>query len=198
GPCRRDPGCGVPQDAAAGPPATERDRPQGAPLAGNAGRRRPAGRWTAGMKRWILLLLAVVALSQGLQAAGWSRSLQVTASKAKGLYLIRPAAPFERGDIVLLDPPAAVAPLMVGRGWLGADMKLLKPIAATAPDEVCLRDRQVFINGRALAPVFAVDRLGRPLPRPDLCRRLAPGEALLRRTRTPHPFHTPHYCPVAA
>jgi len=149
------------------------------------------------MTRWILLLLAVIGLSQGLQAAGWSLSLQVTDSMPKGLYLIRPAAAFERGDIVLLDPPVAVAPLMVGRGWLGADMKLLKPIAATAPDEVCLRDREVFVNGRALAPVFAVDRSGRPLPRLELCRRLVPGEVFLLSTRTPYSFDSRYFGPVA-
>ncbi len=149
------------------------------------------------MTRWILLLLAVIGLSQALRAAGWSLSLQVTDSMPKGLYLIRPAAAFERGDLVLLDPPAAVAPLMVGRGWLGADMKLLKPIAAAAPDEVCLRDRQVFVNGQAVAPVWRLDRANRPLPRLDLCRRLAAGEVFLLSTRTPYSFDSRYFGPVA-
>ena len=149
------------------------------------------------MRRWLLLLLAVIALSQGLRAAGWSLSLQVTDSMPKGLYLVRPAAAFQRGDLVLLDPPTAVAPLMIGRGWLGADMKLLKPIAAAAPDEVCLRDGQVYVNGRAVAPIFAVDRTNRPLPRLYLCRRLAADEVFLLSTRTPYSFDSRYFGPVA-
>jgi conjugative transfer signal peptidase TraF len=148
------------------------------------------------MRRCLLLLLAAIALAQGLRTAGWSVSLQVTDSMPRGLYLVRPAAAFARGDVVLLEPPPAVAPLMIGRGWLGAGMKLLKPIAAAAPDEVCLRDRQVYINGRAVAPVFAADRSDRPLPRLDLCRRLAAGEVFLLSTRTPYSFDSRYFGPV--
>jgi len=143
-----------------------------------------------------LLALGLIAACQGLRQAGWALSLQVTDSIPKGLYLIRPAASFARGEIVLLDPPAEVAKLMIGRGWIRAGMKMLKPIAATGPDEVCLRDRQVFINGRAVAPVFAADRSDRPLPRIDLCRRLAEGEVFLLSTRTPYSFDSRYFGPV--
>ena len=149
------------------------------------------------MRRWLLLPAALILLSLGAQAAGWSLSLQVTDSMPRGLYLVRPAGEVRRGDVVLLDPPPAIAPLMRERGWLGAGMKLLKPIAATAPDEVCLSDRQVFVNGRAVAPVFATDRAGRPLPQLQLCRRLAAGEVFLLSTRTPYSFDSRYFGPVA-
>jgi conjugative transfer signal peptidase TraF len=115
----------------------------------------------------------------------------------RGLYLVVPARRFAVGDIVLLDPPAAVAPMMLERRWIGAGMKLMKPVAALAGDEVCLRDGGVFVNGRQRGPVQRSDRAGRPLPRLALCRRLVGDEAFLLSVFTASSFDSRYFGPVS-
>jgi conjugative transfer signal peptidase TraF len=158
---------------------------------------RPGGRLPRGATIALAALLLLALASTLLQRAGWSLSLQVTGSLPRGLYLVTPARRFAVGDIVLLDPPTAVAPLMLERRWIGAGMKLMKPIVALAGDEVCLRDGSVFVNGRAVAPVFAQDRSGRPLPRLDFCRRLVGAEAFLLSDYTSSSFDSRYFGPVA-
>jgi conjugative transfer signal peptidase TraF len=165
--------------------------------AGIAQARRSAGLPRAATAALAALLLLATA-STLLQRAGWSLSLQVTGSMPRGLYLIAPAGRFAVGDIVVLDPPPAVAALMLERRWIGAGMKLMKPIAAMAGDEVCLREGAVLVNGRAVAPVLRQDRAGRPLPRLALCRRLVGGEVFLLSNYTTSSFDSRYFGPVAA
>lgn len=160
-----------------------------------SGRGRPGLPRPAATALVALLLLATASML--LQRAGWSLSLQVTGSMPRGLYLVVPAHRFAVGDIVLLDPPAAVAPMMLERRWIGAGMKLMKPVAALAGDEVCVRDGAVFVNGRALGPVQQRDRLGQPLPRLALCRRLAGDEAFLLSNFTTSSFDSRYFGPVS-
>jgi type IV secretory pathway protease TraF len=102
------------------------------------------------MRRPITLGLAVggVALL-GLSALPTPRPWLVwnaSASAPIGLYRVV-AGPVERGDWVLVRPPAEVAVLAAERAYLPLGVPLVKRVAALGGDAVCNRKGALFING---------------------------------------------------
>ena len=101
-------------------------------------------------------------------------------------------------SIVLVPLPAKAAALAAQRGYLPTRVPLLKRIGAVAPQEVCIADGIVRIDGAASATVLRADRLGRPLPSWQQCRRLAPGELFLLSVTNPASFDGRDFGPVSA
>jgi type IV secretory pathway protease TraF len=60
------------------------------------------------------------------------------------------------------------------------------------------RRRQVRIDGVPSAAVLPADRLGRPLPSWQQCRRLEPGELFLLSVTNPASFDSRYFGPVSA
>ena len=60
------------------------------------------------------------------------------------------------------------------------------------------RRRQVRIDGVPAAAALPADRLGRPLPSLQLCRRLEPGELFLLSVTNPASFDSRYFGPVSA
>ncbi|CAM8753320.1 Peptidase [Burkholderia pseudomallei] len=106
--------------------------------------------------------------------------------------------PLSVGSIVLVPPPAEAAALAAQRGYLPMGIPLLKPIAAVAPQKVCIVGRGVRIDGARVATVLSADHLGRPLPSWQQCRRLRPGELFLLSTTNPASFDSRYFGPVRA
>lgn len=106
--------------------------------------------------------------------------------------------PWSVGSIVLVPPPAEAAALAARRGYLPMGIPLLKPIAAVAPQKVCIVGRGVRIDGARVATVLPADHLGRPLPSWQQCRRLRPGELFLLSTTNPASFDSRYFGPVRA
>ncbi|NYF32539.1 S26 family signal peptidase [Sphingopyxis sp. JAI108] len=102
-----------------------------------------------------------------------------SASVPLGLYRIDVGATPRLGDLVLVEPPAPLAALLAGRGYLPRGVPLLKHVAAAEGALVCRSGVFVTVDGRFGARARAADRLGRALPRWLGCRRLARGEYLL-------------------
>ncbi|MGA0588798.1 S26 family signal peptidase [Dyella sp. KRB-257] len=102
------------------------------------------------------------------------------------------------GSIVLVPPPAKAAVLAAWRGYLPMGIPLLKPVAAVAPQKVCIVGRGVRIDGARVATVLPADHLGRPLPSWRQCRRLRPGELFLLSTTNPASFDSRYFGPVRA
>lgn len=102
------------------------------------------------------------------------------------------------GGIVLVPPPAEAAALAARRGYLPMGIPLLKPIAAVAPQKVCIVGRGVRIDGARVASVLPADHLGRPLPSWQQCRRLRPGELFLLSKTNPASFDSRYFGPVRA
>ena len=71
-------------------------------------------------------------------------------------------------------PPDATV-LAAQRGYLPTRVPLLKRVGAMAPQEVCIADGSVRIDGVPSAAVLPADRWGRPLPSWQQCRQLQPG-----------------------
>ncbi|MBU9589930.1 S26 family signal peptidase [Burkholderia multivorans] len=106
--------------------------------------------------------------------------------------------PLSVGSIVLVPLPAEAAALAAQRGYLPTRVPLLKRIGAVAPQEVCIVGRSVRIDGVPVAAVLPADRMGRPLPSWQQCRRLEPGELFLLSVTNPASFDSRYFGPIAA
>ena len=106
--------------------------------------------------------------------------------------------PLSVGSIVLTRLPADAAALAAQRGYLPAHVPLLKRVGAVAPQHVCIVAGQVRIDGVPAAAVLPADRLGRPLPSLQLCRRLESGALFLLSVTNPASFDSRYFGPVSA
>ena len=88
--------------------------------------------------------------------------------------------------------------LAAQRGYLPTRVPLLKRVGAVAPQHVCIVAGQVRIDGVPVAAALPADRLGRPLPSLQLCRRLQPGELFLLSATNPASFDSRYFGPVSA
>jgi conjugative transfer signal peptidase TraF len=102
------------------------------------------------------------------------------------------------GSIVLIQLPDTVAALAAQRGYLPLGIPLLKRVGAIAPQEVCVTDGSVRIDGVPVAITLHADRMGRPLLTWSGCRRLRLGELFLLSTTNPASFDSRYWGPVAA
>ncbi|MDC6282727.1 S26 family signal peptidase [Ralstonia pseudosolanacearum] len=107
-------------------------------------------------------------------------------------------SPLPVNSIVLVPLPGEAAALAAQRGYLPTRVPLLKRVGAIAPQEVCVAGGIVSINGVPSAAVLRADRLGRPLPSWQQCRRLEPGELFLLSVTNPASFDSRYFGPVAA
>lgn len=123
-------------------------------------------------------------------AVGWYRvdPLQYRTS-------LLPRSSFVDSIVLVPLPPDAVA-LAARRGYLPLGIPLLKPVAAVAPQRVCIVGRHVRIDGVPVATILPADHLGRSLPSWQHCRRLRPGELFLLSTTNPASFDSRYFGPV--
>ena len=159
--------------------------------------------------------IVLAALSAcGLAALAWASFVQPlprlvynpSDSVAVGWYRVDPLdhrvgslpRPLSVGRIVLTRLPAEAAALAAQRGYLPARIPLLKRVGAVAPQYVCMFDGLVWIDGVPSAAVLPADRLGRPLPSWQQCRRLQPGELFLLSSINPASFDSRYFGPVSA
>lgn len=123
-------------------------------------------------------------------------------SVAVGWYRVDPhelGAPAPQvGSLVLVPLPAEAAALAARRHYLPMGTPLLKPVAAVAPQRVCVGDGIVHIDGVSVAAVLHADGWGRPLHAWSQCRRLRPGELFLLSTTNPASFDSRYFGPVKA
>jgi len=109
-----------------------------------------------------------------------------------------PPHPLSVGSIVLTHLPPDAAALAAQRGYLPTHIPLLKRVGSVAPQQVCIMDGQVLIDGVPVAAVLPADRLGRPLPVWPQCRRLESGELFLLSATHPASFDSRYFGPVNA
>ncbi|NWE28045.1 S26 family signal peptidase [Pseudomonas gingeri] len=127
-------------------------------------------------------------------------------SVAVGWYRIEPFShraasqprPLSVDSIVLVPLPAEAAVLAARRGYLPVRVPLLKRVGAISPQDVCIAGNIVRIDGVPAATVLPADRLGRPLPSWQQCRRLEPGELFLLSVTNPASFDSRYFGPIAA
>ncbi|WP_070155749.1 S26 family signal peptidase [Sphingobium phenoxybenzoativorans] len=163
--------------------------------------------------------LALAGLSvSGLAALAWASFLpdhmrplprliyNPSDSVAVGWYRVEPLdhragslpSPLSVNSIVLVPLQAEAAALAAQRGYLPTRVPLLKRVGAIAPQEVCIAGGIVRIDGVPSAAVLRADRLGRPLPSWQQCRRLESGELFLLSVTNPSSFDSRYFGPVSA
>ena len=102
-----------------------------------------------------------------------------SASSPVGLYAVDPGAIPAAGDMVIAWPPRAAQALAQERGYLPANVPLVKRVAGAAGDRVCAVGETVFVNGRVAAQRRSLDGAGRALPTWTGCIDLADGQLFL-------------------
>lgn len=162
-------------------------------------------------RRCARLVLAMLSTA-GLASLAWASFISPlprvvynpSDSVAVGWYRVDPLAhpagspppAVQAGSIVLAPLPADAAAQAAWRGYLPMGIPLLKPVAAVAPQTVCIRGGIVRIDGVPAAAVLRRDGRGRLLRAWPSCRRLRPGELFLLSTTNPASFDSRYFGPV--
>ena len=111
-----------------------------------------------------------------------------SASAPLGLYSVSGAGEIRPGETVIAWPPASARALAAERGYLPANVPLVKRVAAAREDRVCAAGEAVFVNGRVEALRRSHDAAGRPLPWWTGCFDLREGQYLLLMPGSPGSF----------
>lgn len=121
--------------------------------------------------------------------------LNVSASAPPGLYL-HLSANFVRGDLVLARLPEEVRRFADERRYLARDALLIKRLAASRFDTVCMIDNDLYIDGRYAAQRLEQDGEGRPMPLWQGCERLGGADVLLLAESQAASFDGRYFGPV--
>jgi conjugative transfer signal peptidase TraF len=146
----------------------------------------------------VALALAGVGLSL-IGAAPFAPPILIwnaSASAPVGLYL-RVGGEAGRDDYVLAHTPNAARDLAARRGYLPANVPMVKRVAAATGDLVCAADRTISINARIAAQRLRHDREHRALPWWSGCQRLTKDSVFLLMARVPDSFDGRYFGPVS-
>lgn len=129
------------------------------------------------------LLISTIAVNPAPRLV-WNAS----ASAPVGLYSNRPSAPIARGDMVIARVPEAMRAMAAARGYIPAEVPLVKRVAAVPGDTVCALGQEILLNGRQVGERLLVDGAGRDLPQWQGCARLADDQLFLMMPATATSF----------
>lgn len=147
-------------------------------------------------------MLALAGLGLGLlglaQLAPFAPRLiwNASASAPRGLYWLQPETAIRRGDLVLARLPMVPRQLAAERGYLPAEIPLLKRVAALAGEHLCADGDRVRLGSGLTVQRLAADGQGRPLPAWRGCRVLGETEVFLLMAAAPASFDGRYFGPV--
>jgi len=148
--------------------------------------------------------LALSALGAGILWAGFvlkpaPRLLYNPSESAPiGWYKVEPLKIAKRGDLVASRLPGHAEGLAATRGYLPADIPVIKTVWAVVGDRVCVDAGVLTVAGQPPLPLLGQDRSGRPLPVwTQGCTSLRLGEILLISNETPESFDSRYFGPVS-
>ena len=102
-----------------------------------------------------------------------------TASAPVGFYTVEPADALDVPELVAFMPPEPLAGFMVGRGYVGRDVPLLKRVLGLPGQRVCRTGSTVMVDGIEMGEALERDSLGRDLPIWQGCRVIGDGQIFL-------------------
>ncbi len=137
--------------------------------------RRSALRATWASASFFCVAFVAIAVAAPRPRLIWNAS----ASAPVGLYRVDAARRPALGDLVVIAPPDRVARFLAERRYLPLGVPLMKHVAALPGQTVCRFGAFVSIDGRQAAVAQARDRLFRPLPVWQGCRRVGAHEVFL-------------------
>lgn len=123
-----------------------------------------------------------------LKSTGLIFTVNRTESLPFGLYRVSTTEDFSKGVTVMVQVPEKLKSFAKKRAWLREFDTILKPVAATEGDRVCIGDNKVTINDEALAPVYTHDREGLSLPVIRGCFTVSKDSFFLLSTSIDHSF----------
>ncbi len=118
-----------------------------------------------------------------------------SASAPIGLYALADRNA-RRGDLALVRTPLSVRDLAATRGYLPANVPMVKRIAAADGDVVCANGSSISINTNTVAARRERDGAHRLLPTWSGCRRLAGNEVFLLMAHVPDSFDGRYFGPT--
>ena len=139
-----------------------------------------------------IALIAGSVLGQARPLLVWNASPSVPA----GLYAVQSLDAPAIGDLVVVTPPPALGDWLAARGYLGADVPLLKHVAALPGQRVCRTGVTVSVDGVAVATAKVHDRMNRPLPVWQGCHRLAEGQVFFLNAAEPASLDGRYFGPL--
>lgn len=140
----------------------------------------------------LLPLTAMAALAAAAGAAPALALVNESPSLPEGLYLRTTGAPGP-GAVVAVEPPPEARAYLAGLG-MPASVKLLKRVAATGGERVCVRGPDVLLPDRRVERRLH-DRRGLSVPRWAGCRVLLTDELFVLGD-TPDSFDSRYFGPV--
>lgn len=146
----------------------------------------------------VVTMLASAAL---VVAPAWFGSVpafiwNASASVPIGLYRLAPAERPDIGDYVVVSPPQPLAALLAERRYLPSGVPLIKRVLALPGATVCRRGATIIAYDHTYGEARERDRLGRPLPVWQACRRLAEGEVFLMNWDAPDSLDGRYFGPL--
>ncbi|WP_432475215.1 S26 family signal peptidase [Brucella anthropi] len=121
-----------------------------------------------------------------------------TASAPVGFYTIEPADRIEVPELVAIMPPEPLAGFMVGRGYVGRGVPLLKRVVGLPGQRVCRNGRAITVDGVDMGDALDRDRIGRALPVWQHCRVIADGQLFLMNWDVPDSLDGRYFGPFPA
>ncbi|KRW97469.1 S26 family signal peptidase [Paracoccus sp. MKU1] len=122
-----------------------------------------------------VLVIGTVSVAEIAPRLIWNAS----ASLPIGFYRVEPPTSFALGDLVAVTLPEPLAQFVAARGYVGADVPLLKRVAGLPGTRVCRTGVTITVAGQVLGAARERDRIGRPLPIWQGCRIVGADEVFL-------------------
>jgi conjugative transfer signal peptidase TraF len=115
-----------------------------------------------------ITLIALSAIIRANPILVWNAS----ASVPIGFYAVRSIDTPSVGDLVVLEPPSPLGDWLLEHGYLGADVPLIKHVAALPGQRVCRIGVTVTVDETPVANAKLRDRFDRRLPSWQGCQTL--------------------------
>jgi conjugative transfer signal peptidase TraF len=140
------------------------------------------------------VLIVAPELSGSPPVLMWNAS----ASVPIGLYRVSPPAHIAVADLAAVMPPDGLSEFLVERGYLVRGVALIKRVLALAGTTVCRNGATIVAYDHAYGQALDRDRLGRPMPVWEGCRRLRDGEVFLMNWNAPDSLDGRYFGPLPA
>jgi conjugative transfer signal peptidase TraF len=121
----------------------------------------------------------------------------VSASVPIGLYHVTPPDRVRVTDLVVVEPPPALADFLAERNYLPRGVPLLKRVIALPGQTVCRRDHVITVDGIEVGAARESDHRGRALPVWEGCRTLASGEIFVMNWQSTNSLDGRYFGPIA-
>ncbi|MCH6202866.1 S26 family signal peptidase [Brucella ciceri] len=121
-----------------------------------------------------------------------------TASAPVGFYTIEPADRIEVPELVAIMPPEPLAGFIVGRGYVGRGVPLLKRVVGLPGQRVCRTRHTITVDDVEMGDALERDRIGRALPVWQGCCVIVDGQLLLMNIDVPDSLDGRYFGPVPA